>query len=77
MSIIIEIRLINLQVNHTVKAKAAAQEEVEVQLMKRAKRIHHLKREAKRNIAVPAVPRRAQKEYLNNINLSFCKLRQI
>ena len=77
MSITIEIRLINLLVNHTVKAKAAALEGVEVQLMKEAKRIHRLKKESQRNIAVVEVQRRVQKEYLNNISLFFCKLRRM
>jgi hypothetical protein len=73
MSITIELRLINLLVNRTVKAKVAAQEEVEVHLMKEARQILHLKREVQKNIAELVVQRRALKYYLNNISLFYSK----
>lgn len=75
MSITIGIRLINLRVNPTARVKVAAQEGVEVQLMKEARQILLQKREAQRNIVVLVVLRRVQKDYLNNINLFLCKLR--
>lgn len=75
MSITIGIRLINLLVNPTARGKVAAQEGVEVQLMKEARQILLQKREAQRNIVVLVVLRRVQKDYLNNINLFLCKLR--